>query len=103
MSKPNTVPTADLARIPWVPRNPDVTSYNGTAVVWDADRDERILTLIDDIHAEHRGQLLVASYHEGSVVLIWRGPVPDEYKSQWISVSEDSWIVEFSGSTSQST
>ena len=56
------------------------TIYCGVLVQWDEDKDERVLTFINDLPARVRWQLAIVQEHEGSPGLVWQTSVPSGYE-----------------------
>lgn len=68
--------------------------YRGVLIQWDEDQDERILTFVDSLPDDIAGQLLIAQEHEGSLYLVWKGPVPKAYTdNNGVSVEDDHWSI----------
>lgn len=53
--------------------------YRGILVLWDEDRDTRILSMIDGMEDKDREQLVIAQEHEGTLVLLWKKYIPSKY------------------------
>lgn len=63
-------------------------------VVWDEDRDPRILRFLDDMPRPERDLLLAIYEHEGDVALLWAVKVPFGYSvGSEIKVGDDYWRV----------
>ena len=71
------------------------TIYRGVLVQWDEDRDERILTFINQLPARVRCRLAIVQEHEGSLGLVWHTRAPSDYEvGKEFEVEGDFWVVE---------
>lgn len=71
------------------------TIYSGVLVQWDEDRDERVLTFINQLPARVRCQLAIVQEHEGSLGLVWHTRVPSDYEvGKEFEVEGDFWVVQ---------
>ncbi len=68
--------------------------YRNVLIRWDEDKDERILTFVDEMPHFIRGQLLVVQEHEAVLALIWRDRIPEGYEiGAEIEVERDIWTI----------
>jgi len=73
------------------------TIYRGVLVQWDEDKDERVLTFINELAARVRRQLAIVQEHEGSLGLVWHTSVPSGYEmGEEFEVEGDIWVVQTS-------
>jgi hypothetical protein len=75
------------------------TIYCGVLVQWDEDRDERVLTFINQLPDRVRYQLAIVQEHEGSLGLVWHTRAPSGYEEgKEFEVEGDFWVVQKSTS-----
>lgn len=68
--------------------------YRGVLVQWDEDKDDRVLTFINELPARVRCQLAIVQEHEGSLGLVWHTSVPGGYEvGEEFEVEGDFWVV----------
>jgi hypothetical protein len=73
------------------------TIYCGVLVQWDENRDERVLTFINELPARVRCQLAIVQEHEGCLGLVWHTSVPSGYEmGEEFEVEGDFWVVQTS-------
>ena len=71
------------------------TIYCGVLVQWDEDKDERVLTFINELAARVRRQLAIVQEHEGCLGLVWHTIVPSGYEmGEEFEVEGDFWVVQ---------
>lgn len=71
-----------------------LTLYKSVLVLWDEDRDTRILDWTDSLDDEIRGNLLIAYEHEAGLALRWKEHVPENYEEGvQIEVGNDLWYI----------
>jgi hypothetical protein len=72
-----------------------VSVYDGVVVLWDEDRDRRVLAFIRKLREPIRRRLIAVQEHEGSLTLFWRGPVPKRYveDAPEVYVLGDYWTI----------
>lgn len=71
------------------------TIYRGVLVQWDEDRDERVLTFINQLPAGVRCRLAIVQEHEGSLGLVWHTRAPSDYEvGKEFEVEGDFWVVQ---------
>lgn len=69
--------------------------YKGVLVVWDWDRDKRLLKFIDNLDNDIRESLLITTGSKGKMKLIWDGVVPQRYeKGDTVLVNTIYWNIE---------
>lgn len=71
----------------------DFSIYKDVFVVWDHDRDSRVLTFIDRLKAPVRKQLAIVSERKGRVWFVWKRYIPDGYASGNIRTCGDQWEI----------
>lgn len=59
----------------------EMTMHRNVLVVWDEDRDLRVLQWIEAQSCEIVDELLVVSEHKGSLWLMWKLLVPEGYET----------------------
>lgn len=67
--------------------------YKGVLVVWDEDRDTRVLKFIDGLTPEDREQILVVQEHEGSIQFLCDRYLPYSCEGS-VEVDGDNWSVD---------
>lgn len=73
------------------------TIYCGVLIQWDEDKDERVITFINELAARVRRQLAIVQEHEGSLGLVWHTIVPSGYEmGEEFEVEGDFWVVQTS-------
>ena len=71
------------------------TMYRGVLVQWDEDKDERVLTFINQLPARVRCRLAIVQEHEGSLGLVWHTSVPSGYEvGEEFEVEGDFWVIQ---------
>jgi hypothetical protein len=69
--------------------------YRGVLVQWDEDKDERVLTFINQLLSRVGCQLAIVQEHEGSLGLVWHTSVPCGYEvGEEFEVEGDVWVVQ---------
>lgn len=71
------------------------TSHRGIFIQWDRGRDERILSWIDEIDFNYADNLLAAAFWKGSISLVWKNKIPDQYKQgEYVEpLGGDTWYI----------
>ena len=57
-----------------------ISIYKGVCIHWDEDYDARILVFIDSLSTAQRESLIIAQERKGSLNLVWRNEIPNDYK-----------------------
>ena len=81
--------------------NRPMSLYRGVCVLWDDDRDPRVLWFIDALEPNRRARLLSVAESKGTIALVWNGPPPaDLCIGKFVEVDDpadplggDSWVV----------
>lgn len=82
---PTSLPEiADLLR-----RSSGVSVFGSTLVLWDGDRDRRLLTVLEEIAERDLRRLLAVHEHNGGLWMVWRGRVPARYRAGAMVVAYD--------------
>jgi hypothetical protein len=71
------------------------TVYKGIIVVWDEDKDTRVLSLIDSMPLSQLENLILVYETEGTLTTIWAKGVPDRFKKGNIVVEGDNWMQSY--------
>ncbi len=75
-------------------RNIGYSVHYGVLVLWDEDRDPRIIRFLDDMPRPDRDLLLAVYEHEGELGLLWAVKVPFGYSvGSEVKVGNDYWRV----------
>lgn len=71
------------------------TIYRGVLIQWDEDKDERVISFINQLPDRVRCQLAIVQEHEGSLGLVWHTNVPSGYEvGEEFEVEGDFWVVQ---------
>ena len=74
-----------------------LTIYRGVLVQWDEDKDERVLTFINELADRVRRQLAIVQEHEGCLGLVWHTSEPSGYEmGEEFEVEGDFWVIQTS-------
>lgn len=65
--------------------------YKGVMVVWDWDRDTRILNLIDSMPESQLKNVILVYETKGTLSTVWAKGVPVRFKKLDIVVQKDNW------------
>jgi hypothetical protein len=84
----------DIIHLSDFPAPPDhgFSVYKGVIIVWDRDRDERILDFIDALPEDVREELAIASESKGALALVWKNYIILK-QGKSVEVKGDSWII----------
>jgi hypothetical protein len=73
----------------------EVSIYRNVLVIWDEDRDARVLSWIDDQPPEVIDKLILVAEHEGGISFLWNGCIPHGYEQSEMAwpPDEDAWSI----------
>lgn len=71
---------ADLCNQPGVSTHYGFSVCDNTLIVWDEDRDVRVLEVLRKMPLDVRSELLLIHEHEATLWMVWDKLVPDAYK-----------------------
>lgn len=73
------------------PRCAGISAHAGVVILWDEDRDERVIELVDSLTDAERGELVAVHECEGCVTMFWRGWIPRRFHVCEVLVAGDVW------------